>query len=284
MISLKAFDNGFTYLEIQNEYAEAKIALQGAHLFHYKSKDKPPLLWLSKSAYFEYGKAIRGGIPICFPWFGKNQDDSSLPQHGFGRTQMWKVVLEKELDDRSTHIRLQLTPNTFTLSQWNYMFIAIIDIHVGKELSVALEVMNTDTKPFTISTALHTYFNVSDIGHVSIEGLDNSFYYNNLDGNIYTQQGDICIHEEVDRVYHHPSEHVSLNDGTKKVNIQQEGSNSMVVWNPWIEKSKQLADMCDDGYKTMVCIETSNAKEDTRILYPNEIHILKAIFSQETFV
>lgn len=284
MISLKTFDHGYKYLEIENEYAEAKIALQGAHLFHYKSKDKPPLLWLSKLAYFEHGKAIRGGIPICFPWFGKNEDDSSLPQHGFGRTQMWKVVLEEELDDGSTRIKLQLTPNTFTLRQWNYMFIAVIDIHVGKEMSVALEVVNTDTKPFSISTALHTYFNVSNIDHVSITGLDNTFYYNNLDGNTYTQQGDIFIQEEVDRIYSNPSKNVSLSDDTKKVSIQQEGSHSMVIWNPWIEKSNQMADMPDDGYKTMVCVETSNAKEDSRVIYPNETHILKAIFSQETFV
>ena len=93
MITHKQFDNGYKYLEIQNDHAEAKIALQGAHLFHYKAKNKAPLLWLSEKAYFEEGKAIRGGIPICFPWFGKNKENATLPQHGFARTALWKVVL-----------------------------------------------------------------------------------------------------------------------------------------------------------------------------------------------
>ena len=278
MITHKQFVNGFKYIEIENSYAEAKIALQGAHLFHYKVKDQPSLLWLSDSAYFEEGKAIRGGIPICFPWFGKNKDDPSLPQHGFARTQLWTVVLEEETDEGTTHIRLQLKPNTHTLTQWAYQFDVTLDITIGHELSIALNVTNRDTKPFKISTALHTYFSVADIDNISIKGLENRAYYDALEGETFIQDGDIIIQEEVDRVYVNPSKMITLFDGDVKVNLQQEGSNSLVVWNPWIEKSKQMADMTEDGYRTMVCLETSNAREDARVLKPNELHVLRAIY------
>ncbi len=281
MITHKQFDNGFKYIEIQNKQAEAKIALQGAHLFHYKVKDKASLLWLSKAAYFEEGKAIRGGIPVCFPWFGKKKDDPGLPQHGFARTQPWIVVLEEETDEGTTHIQLQLKPNADTLKQWAYRFDVILDITIGHELNIALSVTNTDIKPFEISTALHTYFSVSDIDTVSIQGLDNRSYYDALKGETFIQDGDIVIQEEVDRVYINPSEMITLLDGDTKINLQQEGSNSLVVWNPWTEKSKQMADMTEDGYRTMVCLETSNAREDSRVLKPNESHVLRAVVSQE---
>lgn len=282
MINHKQLDNGYKYLEIQNDCAEAKIALQGAHLFHYKVKNKAKLLWLSEKACFEEGKAIRGGIPICFPWFGKNKENATLPQHGFARTALWKVILEKELDESTTHIRLQLKPNVDTLEQWPYLFDLYLDVSIGEELSIALSVTNTDSKSFEISTALHTYFQVSDINTVHIRGLDASRYYNALDDRCYKQQGDISIEEEVDRVYLDPSDTIILVDRESEINIKQEGSNSLVVWNPWIEKSEQMADMSAKGYRSMICLETSNAREDSKILKPNESHVLKAVISQKT--
>lgn len=281
MILYKQFDNGYPYLEIQNDCAEAKIVLQGAHLFHYKVKNKPALLWVSKMAYFDEGKAIRGGVPICFPWFGKNKENATLPQHGFARTALWKVVLEEEVDESTTHIRLQLKPNVDTLEQWPYLFDLYLDITIGNELSIALSATNADTKPFEITAALHTYFSVSDINTVSIKGLDESRYYDALDDSCYKQKGDIFIQEEVDRVYLDPSDTVTLLDGESRVYLQQDGSNSLVVWNPWIEKSEQMADMSAEGYRSMVCLETANAREDARVLNPNETHVLKAVISQE---
>ena len=280
MIIRKQYDNGFEYIEIKNHHAEAKLALQGAHLFHYKTVGKPALLWLSELAYFEEGKAIRGGIPVCFPWFGKNKDNPTLPQHGFARTQMWEVVLEEELNLESTHIRLQLKPNDYTFEQWPYLFETYLDIVIGPTLSIALHVKNTDTKPFEISTALHTYFAVSDIDTVSIKGLESCFYYDVLRSEILKQQGVVIIEEEVDRVYINPSKTIFLSQSGTDVHLEQEGSNSLVVWNPWSEKSKQMGDMPDDGYKGMICLETSNAREDKRILKANQSHVIRAIISQ----
>ncbi|RLA61567.1 MAG: D-hexose-6-phosphate mutarotase [Epsilonproteobacteria bacterium] len=267
-------------MEIKNNQAEAKIALQGGQLFHYKAIDKPALLWLSKLAYFEKGKAIRGGVPICFPWFGKHKNNASLAQHGFARTQMWEVVLEEEIDADSTYIRLELKSNADTLAQWPYFFEAHLDVIIGDTLSMALHVTNKDTKPFEISTALHTYFAVDDIDTVSVKGLGNCLYFDALKAETFMQYKDVQIQEEVDRVYSYPSKTISLLQNDTSVQIQQEGSNSLVVWNPWIEKSQGMIDMPDDGYKRMVCLETANTRDDARIVKANESHVLKVTISQ----
>ena len=280
LIIRKQYDNGFEYLEVKNSQAEAKIALQGAHLFHYKAIGKPALLWLSELAYFEEGKAIRGGVPICFPWFGKHKNNASLAQHGFARTQMWELVCEEEIDADNTHIRLELKPNAETLEQWPYLFEAHLDMIIGSTLSIALHVTNKDTKPFEISTALHSYFAVADIHTVSIKGLENCRYFDALKAETFIQHKDVQIQEEVDRVYSNPSKTIALLQNDTFVQLQQEGSNSLVVWNPWIEKSQKMTDMPDDGYKSMVCLETSNVRDDARVLNANETHVLKVTISQ----
>jgi glucose-6-phosphate 1-epimerase len=190
------------------------------------------------------------------------------------------VVLEEERDEGHTHIRLQLQSSADTLEQWPYLFDLYLDVTVGDELSIALSVTNKDSKTFEISTALHTYFQVSDINTIRIRGLDASRYYNALDDRYYEQKGDILIQKEADRVYLDPSEIITVLDGESTVQLKQEGSHSLVVWNPWIEKSEKMTDMTADGYRSMVCLETSNAREDSRVLMPNETHVLKAIISQ----
>ena len=274
MITHKKLENNYEYIEIKNRQAEAKIALQGAHVFHYKAKNKSALLWLSKRALFKEGKAIRGGIPICFPWFGPHKTDASLPQHGFARTALWKLVVEEELDNDTTHIQLQLTSTKETLELWEYNFDVRLDVIVTRELSVVLTVTNSDTRPFEISTALHSYFNVSDIDNVLVEGLDGSYFIDSLTNERALQKGSLTIVKEVDRVYFDASSAIMLYDGSKSIELKQKGSNSLVVWNPWMEKAKQMEDMPDDGYRTMLCLETGNVGKDARILEANESHII----------
>jgi len=284
MIELKIFPNGFKYLEIHNPHAHAKIALQGAHLFAYKAEEKPALVWCSEKAYFDQGKAIRGGIPVCFPWFGKHQEDATLPQHGFGRTQEWTLISQKENADGSTSIALQLTPNVHTLSLWPFQFEATIHFGVGERLDVALEVKNTDSKPFELGAALHTYFTVSNIDNVSLYGFQDKVYCDALSQTKETQKDALIIDKEIDRVYFNPEKTIILQDDTRKTTIEQTGSNSTVVWNPWIEKSKQLTDMSDEGYKNFVCIETANVLEDVRVLQALQTHRLQAVYGQEGIV
>jgi len=273
MIQHKQEKNGFKYIEIKNAKAEAKISLQGAHIFHYKEQGKPSLLWLSELACFEEGKAIRGGIPICFPWFGKNKNNATLVQHGFARTSLWSVTIEEELSPDSTHIQLQLLSDEKSKQIWNYDFDVRLNIVVGSELFVTLSVSNTDSKPFEVTTALHSYFNVSNIDNVVVKGLDNKVYYDALDEIEYVQKDELKIDKEVDRVYYEISNKIELYDNEYRVELTQTNSDSLVVWNPWVEKSKQMVDMNNDAYKNMLCLETGNIGREPLTIEPNETHI-----------
>jgi len=276
MIEKKYFENGFAYLEVTNTHATAKIALQGAHLFAYQRTNEAPLLWVSKKSYFQKGKAIRGGVPVCFPWFGKHPTTPSLPQHGFGRISFWEIVSQKELEDGSTEIVFGLGSSKTTHEIWDYAFDVKLTFRIGERLTMILTTTNTDTNPFTLSSALHSYFAVSHIENISIKGLEGCTYYNNLDGQFYTQSEPLTINQEVDRVYATPHDRFVLRDDSKEITILQEGSNSVVVWNPWQTKASKMSDMQDDGYETFVCIESANAREDRRIIEAGQSHTLKA--------
>ncbi len=275
MITEQKTANGFQYIEIENKSCTAKVALQGGHLFHYQQHGQKPLLWVSSKSHFKEGKAIRGGIPICWPWFGKHSADPTLPQHGFARTSTFELLEVKERDENSTELTLLMLSSAETHTLWPYQFQLLLHITVGQTLSLALTSRNCDTKPFTISSALHSYFAVSEIGDVSVKGLEGKEYWNALTGDCEIQQGSIHIREEVDRVYQQTTDPLQLSDADRSVRISSAGSASAVVWNPWKEKSAKMGDMENDAYRTMLCIETANALQDARTVLPGEEHTLQ---------
>jgi len=276
--ALKHFNNGFAYLEIENRQAKAKIALQGAHIFEYTKEGEASLLWLSQKSLFENNKAIRGGIPVCFPWFGKNDKGKDLPQHGFARTMIWDVVLQEDLDECTTHIVLRLESNAATKKMWNYDFHVELDFLIGKQLQVSMHIKNCSTIPFDVTTALHTYFKISNINKVLLDGLSHNQYYDALTKKRGTHQDSTGFSQEVDRIYYAVPNKIYLQDEMRKVEIESFGAHSLVVWNPWIEKSKHMRDMTPDGYKTMLCLETANAGDDIVTIHPNQSHKIGAIY------
>ena len=276
MIVHKKLTNGFEYIEVKNEAAEAKAALQGAHLFHYARAGEEPILWLSEASDFELGKAIRGGVPVCWPWFGFNED-KSLPQHGFARTSLWEFVGSDEVDARTTVLTLRLTHDEKTLQIWHYKFLLELKITISDKLMLELKTTNLDDKSFKISQALHTYFSVSHISEVAIKGLDKKPYLDALTWKKEIQNGDITLNQEVDRVYQEVDGEIVLSDKNREVHIKNSGSSSVVVWNPWIEKTLRMSAMQEDAYKHMLCIESANAFDDARVLKPQEEHILGAV-------
>jgi len=280
MITNKNTPGGFDYIEIQNASANARVALQGGHLFHYQQLHRKPLIWLSGKSPFEKGKAIRGGIPVCWPWFGQHPTDSSLPQHGLARTSLFELIDSQEPDKNSTELLLQLQSSAETLRLWPYRFQLLLKITVGPALTLALTTKNSDTKPFTITSALHSYFAIDDIGKVSVQGMDETEYLDLLTNQTLVQRGSIHIDKEVDRVYRKSANKALLLDGTRTVRISSEGSSSTVIWNPWSDKSKSMSDMEDDSYQTMLCIETANAKQDARTIAPGEEHCLKVSLTE----
>ena len=265
------------YIEIKNSLASAKIALQGAHIFHYARKSEEPILWLSERSDFENGKAIRGGVPICWPSFGTNNPD--LPQHGFARTSLFKHIETKEIDKDTTQVTLRLRHSNETLKLWAYKFELELKVTVSDSLTMELTTTNLDTKAFKITQALHSYFSVSNISDIKIRGLDAKPYFNALSGEQNLQDGDIIFQEEVDRVYQEADAEIVLVDKKRTIAIMNEGSSSVVVWNPWVDKCKRMSAMRDDAYKEFVCIESANAMEDFKILEPNCSHTLKATIS-----
>lgn len=274
MFEFKKMPNGFKYIEVSNDSARAKIAVQGAHLFHYERVGEEPILWLSESSDLEDGKHIRGGIPICWPSFGLNNPE--LPQHGFARNRMWDLVNIIEDSSDSTQVIMELNDTKKSRREWDYKFNLQIKITISKTLKVELITNNRDSKPFKFTQALHTYFNISDISNVYVEGLDNKPYLDAVVNEKHIQKGDVAFNSEVDYVYQEVDKDILLKDKNREIKIESEGSSSVVVWNPWIEKAKRMSGMKDETYREFVCIETANAFDDYKILQSGEAHTLKA--------
>ncbi|MEL7048784.1 MAG: D-hexose-6-phosphate mutarotase, partial [Pseudomonadota bacterium] len=255
----------------------ARVALRGAHVQSWKCADQPnDMFWMSSQRPVDPEKPRRGGIPICWPWFGANADDARLPAHGIARSSDFEVVATHADDARTTAVfRLK------DRSKLPVMFEGcelVVEIELGRTLRVALVTTNSGFDTVHLTQALHTYFRISDIADVSIAGLDTSPYADALDGfSMKRQAGPVRFHSEVDRIYSvRGGLELMLQDGVWKrgVEIATEGSRSAVVWNPWIEKSKRLGDMGPDGYRQMVCIETANAGSDVVRVEPGNVHRL----------
>ena len=276
MIVHKKLANGFEYIEIKNSAAEAKIALQGAHIFHYKRADEEQILWLSEVSDFEYGKAIRGGVPICWPWFGFNEN-KNLPQHGFARVSMWEFIKSDESDEKSSSLIFRLTHGSQTLKMWRYKFELELHVTISDKLTMELKTTNLDCESFVLTQALHTYFKVSHISHALIKGLDKKPYLDALTWKNEIQEGDITFNQEVDRVYQEVTDEIILKDENREIHIKNSGSSSTVVWNPWIEKTLRMSAMNENAYEHMLCIESANAFDDRKVLKPQSSYTIKAV-------
>ena len=268
------------YIEVKNSVAHAKIALQGAHIFEFQAQNKKPLLYLSETATFKQGKPIRGGIPICWPWFGPNSSNQDLPNHGFARTSLWTHEKTEILDEETTLVQLTLKSSPETKKLWPYDFKLSLEITISKELTLKLKTENLDTKSFTVSSALHTYFEIDNIKEVKIIGLENRLYYNKVDdsyGNV--QEGNLSFKEEVDRVYQGVDNLVTIKDKEQDIIVNTEGSHTIVVWNPGEPLAAKMPDL--HPYTNMVCVESANTLGDTLTIDPEQEHTITLRVSQE---
>lgn len=250
---------------IKNQFAVAEISLYGAHILKYQPVGQNDLLWMSACSMFEKGKPIRGGIPVCFPWFGPHINDSSKPQHGFARLLTWNVIKTSEFSNETVELILELTSNDYTRELWPCEFRAEMKFIIGSSLEVELTYHNTDNQSFVCSDALHTYFNISDVANTKISGLQGITYYNGFEKEASGKQTEqyLNIQQEENRRYiRHSGECIIEDSGlNRKIHVCKKGSNVTVVWNPW-ENARNIVDMPDNGYKTMVCVEAVNAYDD----------------------
>ncbi len=278
MYALKSFANGFEYIEIQNSAAHAKIALQGAHIFDYV-RSGSALLWLSETSKFEEGRAIRGGIPICWPRFGNL--DKSLPQHGFARIFLFELIKVEEVNERLTQVHLQLKSSEISKKIWNYDFTLDIVFDISETLSISMKTTNEDAKEFLLTQAFHTYFQVKNIENITIEGLKGVEFLDTLTDTKSVENRALKISAETDRVYLGVKRDICLREDDKEVLIHAENSHSAIVWNPWIEKCSKMSAMQPEAYKEFVCIESANAFDDFRTLKPNERYTLSVEYRMQ---
>ena len=277
-------DGELIYISVCNKYADAEICLYGAHVTSFIPNGSFDLLWMSPESDFEVGKPIRGGIPLCFPWFGPHATDPSKPAHGFARLMYWDVAETASLENGETLVKLQLNASDETRAYWPFDFRAELSIIVSRTLSVSLNIFNTGSQPFEYSAALHSYFSVSEIKNVLVEGLQGVSYYNGFGNELTVQQEKfIKIEKEENRRYVNTNSECLIFDTIfrRVITAAKEGSNVTVVWTPWEETCAKMNDMPDDGYQDFICVEAVNAYNDTITLAPGAKHATTAILSSE---
>ncbi|MBI3778899.1 MAG: D-hexose-6-phosphate mutarotase [Gammaproteobacteria bacterium] len=276
---------GLAVAEVTNSQGSASIALQGAHLMTWTPRGHKPVIWLSRAARFAPGKSIRGGVPICWPWFGPHASNAALPAHGFARTVPWEVIGAQSLADGATRLDFRLIQNEATHAQWPHATLVECRITVGAALEIDLVTRNADRSAITIGDALHTYFQVSDVRRVTIRGLEGCPYLDKVDGGRRKQQsGAVTISAETDRIYLESSADCVIDDPgfRRRIRIRKRGSRSSVVWNPWIEKSVKMGDFGENGYLDMVCVESTNAADDVVTIAPGGEHHLWVRYEVES--
>lgn len=272
-------------IEIQNEQASARISLQGAHILSWIPTGEDEVIWVSDDATFAPAKSVRGGIPICWPWFGAHDNNATYPAHGFARTVLWQVTNTQALSEGATQITFTLTPARLDKSiqdMWPSATIAEYTLIISKTLSIGLTTVNNSNQPITISEALHTYFNVEDLTRTTVYGLEGKDYLDKTDGfTRKTQTGPVTINAEVDRVYLQTQDDVIIDNTKRKIIIKKQGSQSTIVWNPWQAAAEQMGDLGKDGYLQMLCVESANAAEDSVNINAGESHKLSVTYAIE---
>ncbi|WED20948.1 D-hexose-6-phosphate mutarotase [Vibrio sp. JC009] len=265
---------GAKIVSVQHEKAQAEIALHGAHVISFKPQGQEDVIWLSEKADFSPEKAIRGGIPVCWPWFGR----VAAPAHGFARTSEWALIEHRETEE-GVIVCLGLEENEETLAVWPHAFQARLYVEVSEKLKVTLDVTNTDDKEWKFSGALHTYFNIADIRESVTTGMGAEYIDSLQEGKICQGGAELQLTDTVDRVYTQPEELIKISDpkNSRTIEIRNSGDNSAVIWNPWAEGAAGMGDMQDNGWETMLCVEsTLHAKsiEEGKILAPEESYQL----------
>lgn len=275
---------GLTMIEVHNAQASATIALQGAHLLTWAPKGEEPVIWLSTAAKFAPGKSVRGGIPICWPWFGPHESEKSFPAHGYARTVDWDVVATEALASGATRLRFRFDGNEATAKMWPHDTPCEYQITIGTGLELELRTHNNEATPITIGQALHTYFAISDINDVTVEGLDGCPYLDKVDGFKRKQQSGVVAFEgETDRIYLDSTADCIIDDRDmeRRIRISKRHSASTIVWNPWIEKAEQMGDLGDRSYLGMVCVESANAADDVVTIPAGGEHLLHVRYDVE---
>jgi glucose-6-phosphate 1-epimerase len=264
---------------VTSDLASAEIYLHGAHLTSFQPRGARPLLFLSEKSHFDAAKPIRGGVPAIFPWFGPRAGSPESPMHGFARIRAWELESCGEQGDGSVRVAFTLAPDDATRSLWPNSFRLRLMFTLGRSLEMEMEVRAGDA-PLVFEEALHTYLLVGDVRQVSVSGLENSEYIDKVDGFMRKTQPPeaIRISGETDRVFLNTRSACTVHDPVleRTLTVEKENSVSTVVWNPWINKARAMADFGDEEWPNMICVETANVGDGAVRLDAAQVHRMRA--------
>jgi len=273
-IAFRSGEAGLPIAALANRYGACEVSLYGGQVLSYRPMGHGPVLFVSKAAVYEPGKAIRGGIPICWPWFGTGPSPSH-PSHGFARLQQWDLR-RTEYSSEATELHLSLSDSELTRRLWPFAFELSLSVCLDQKLSLALTTRNRDSQPFTFTQALHPYLRVRNVMDVAVHGLGGATFADALTQQTGTHEGALNIRSETDRLFAPVAPECVLHDAGlgRALAMTFSGTRHLMVWNPWIEKSRAMKDFGDDEYTRMLCLEPANAGEDAVTLAPGESHTL----------
>jgi glucose-6-phosphate 1-epimerase len=279
IVKIVSGHGGLTKVDVTARAAKGEIYLHGAHVTSWTPSDAEDVLFVSSQSQWNESRPIRGGVPVCFPWFSSKADDANAPMHGFARTTAWQLESIAQNGDAVT-VSMFIESNDATKKWWPADFRAVLRATFGPELILELDVLNTGKTSFRFEEALHTYFRVGNIESVLVKGLDGVDYVDKTDDKRKkTQNGPIAIVSETDRVYLNTKADVKVEDPAlhRQILIAKENSLSTVVWNPWIQKAKAMSDFGDAEWPQMICIETCNVADSAVELMPGQHHQMRSI-------
>jgi glucose-6-phosphate 1-epimerase len=277
-------ESGLISAVVSTPTCTAEVYMQGAHLTHWQPVGHQPVLFLSEQSAFQPGKAIRGGVPLIFPWFGTRtatpfSDRTDGPSHGFARTSEWLLVEAGRSKDDFEMI-FRLTDNDESRAVGFEGFNLTYKICVGSELELELIVENQSANSFQFEAAFHTYLMVSDVRRISVSGLQNIEYLDKTASFELKRQQEKLLHldGETDRLYIDTEGHIEVHDSELKrvITVDKLNSQSSVIWNPWDQLSAKLSDMADDGWTRMLCVESANANKNAIVLPSGKHHTMHA--------
>ncbi len=281
LAELVAGHSGLLKVRVTSGACSGEMYLHGAQVTSWVPSGASEVLFLSSQSRWEDGKAVRGGVPVCFPWFRGKADDPQAPAHGFVRTKSWQLESITE-SGAGVEVIMFTESDEGTHRWWPGEFRAVHRVTFGAELVMEFAVTNTGTLPIRFEEALHSYFRVAEAGSARVAGLDGVHYLDNMDSNRdKVQHGSIAITLATDRAYLDTKGEVDLDDSLlrRRIVLRKENSLTTVVWNPWQEGAQALTDLGDNEWRHMLCVEASNVMGYAIELLAGQKHRMKATIS-----
>ena len=274
-------NGGLPRVHIAGSSGVGEMYLHGAQITSWKPASHDEVLFVSTKSRWQEGQAIRGGIPICFPWFRAKADNAQAPAHGVVRTRSWELEAITE-NDKGATVSMHTHSDEQTRRWWPGEFRLVHRVTFGPQLTLELVCSNTGTTPLRFEEALHTYNRVADVAQARLQGLDKARFLDNTDSNKEkTQGGEVAIASQTDSAYMNNQSAVDLFDPAmqRRIRLTKQNSRTTVVWNPWREGAAGLKDLGDAEWKQFLCVEASNVLDDSVDLQPGQEHKMTAVLS-----